>query len=106
MTSKPSIDPSVDIDISDLLADDSRLTLPFQRAVDPRMGPSGVIVIARPLPDVERPRVDRERAARLTSDVAQSADEAARFEHRRRVVAPLLMLLALGLLFAAGRWSC
>ena len=44
------------------------------------------------------------RADRIIWDAAVSADEAARYEHRRRVVAPLLMLLALGLLFAAG-WS-
>jgi len=48
---------------------------------------------------------DAERAERIVSDAAVLADEAARFEHRRRVVAPLLMLLALGLLFAAG-WTC
>jgi len=46
-----------------------------------------------------------ESADRRLSDAELSADEAARNEHHRRVVAPLLMLLALGLLIGAG-WSC
>jgi len=82
---------------------DDRATIHFLRAVSGTLPPRMGRVLR--LPDVEARRPDLERAARLTSDAALSADEAARYEHRQRVVAPLLMLLALGLLFAAG-WSC
>jgi len=88
-------DFAVDVDYS---GDDERETHVYLRAV------GGEIQIDRTV----RPDVDAKepaRANRIVWDAAVSADEAARYEHRRRVVAPLLMLLALGLLFAAG-WSC
>jgi len=88
--------PAFDVDLDDLEPEiDGRTTVLFLRAV------SGTLE----QPDAEPPRPELERVERLLSDAALSADEAARFEHRRLVVAPLLMLLALGLLVGAG-WSC
>jgi len=85
-TPPTSVIPAIDVDLNDL---------------DPEIDDRAT-VHSRLEANVEAPRPDLERAERLTSD---AADEAARYEHRQRVVAPLLMLLALGLLFAAG-WSC
>jgi len=87
----------VDLDL-DLTADDERETHVYLRAVWGEIQRDRTV---RPDVEAEEPA----RANRILSDAAKSADEAARYEHRRRVVAPLLMLLALGLLFASG-WSC
>jgi len=92
----------------DFPADDERKTHVYLRAVCGEIQPAPTV-----RPDVEgagRCQLGAEAtltapADRIVWDAAKSADEAARYEHRRRVVAPLLMLLAFGLLFAAG-WSC
>jgi len=84
----------------DFPADDERKTHVYLRAVCGELQRDFTV-----RPDVEADAKEPARADRIVWDAARSADEAARFEHRRRVVAPLLMLLALGLLFAAG-WSC
>jgi len=103
------IDLGVDLQLPD---DDERVTQAFIRAVAGEIVESVADVPVTPrmtpvlqLPDVEAQGADPERAARIFSDAALSADQAARLEHRRRIVAPLLMILALGLLFAAG-WTC
>jgi len=85
--------PSIEEFDLDFPADDERETHLYLRAV---CGEDST---------VEAEAKEPARADRIVSDAALSADEAARNEHRRRVVAPLLMLLALGLLSAAG-WSC
>ena len=99
--------PSIEEFDLDLPADDERKTHVYLRAV------CGEIPRDRTVrPDVEAERADPGAEiedlwglAEGARRAALSADEAARYEHRWRVVAPLLMLLALGLLFAAG-WSC
>ena len=92
--------------------DDERTTQAFLPAVSGEIDGRAVHIerqagIGRvlELPAIETHLPDSERADRLLSDAALSADEAARNELQRRVVAPLLMLLALGLLIGAG-WSC
>jgi len=97
-TTPPTITPPPSIEDFDLdfPADDERETHLYLRAV------CGETQRDR---TVEAEAKEPARADRIVSDAALSADEAARNEHRRRVVAPFLMLLALGLLFAAG-WSC
>jgi hypothetical protein len=114
----------VDLDL-DLPADDERQTYLWLRAVageidnsvsDVEPAPVAVspvsvvsaVSVLSPVAVVEpsEPVPADRRAERIISEVARSAEESARYQHRRVVVAPLLMLLALGLLFAAAGSSC
>jgi len=104
VTSKQLNEPHpIDIDIDEQdpreLVDDERNTVLFLKAVTGEISAT----------DALRGDLDLDlhsRSERMLRDAARSADEAARLVHRQRVVAPLLMLLALGLLLAAAGSSC
>jgi len=81
----------IDIEVEAQLPDDDRRTQVFLPAV--------AVEIARPVAHFEATGPDTDRICRNAALLAEQA------EHRQRVVASLLMLLALGLLVAAG-WSC